>query len=148
MKTIATIILVVFSTLNSFSQETLKLSIIKGTEKPNSETEHFYLLKVSNTTNSEFTFNISATNKSCNNEQLLQTDLKQEILDKQKSKILDVINIQTGKTVEFYVKISRTQNATQNSWNCTEIKAISNNGNVLSNIITIESLIPNPNNAD
>lgn len=148
MKTIATIILVVFSTLNTFSQDALKLSIIKGTEKPNSETEHFYLLEISNTTNAEITFNISATNKPCNNEQLLQTDLKQEIFNKQKSKQLDVINIQTGKTVEFYVKISRTANAKQNSWNCTEIKAISSNGNVLSNIITIESLIPNINNVD
>ena len=148
MKTIVTIVLICFSALYSYSQGPLKLSIIKGTEKPNTENEHFYLLEISNTSKATASFNISAPDKSCNNTKLQQTEMKQEIFDKQKSKTINTLNIPSGKTVEFYLKITRPTNAKQNSWNCTEIKAVTNNGELLSNIITIESLIPNPNDVN
>ena len=74
--------------------------------------------------------------------------MKQEIFDKQKSKTINTLNIPSGKTIEFYLKITRPTNARQNSWNCTEVKAVTSNGILLSNIITIESLIPNPNDVN
>ena len=148
MKTIVTIVLICFSALYSYSQGPLKLSIIKGTEKPNTENEHFYLLEISNTSNATTTFNISASDKSCNNTKLQQIEMKQEIIDKQKSKTINTLNIPSGKTIEFYLKITRPTNARQNSWNCTEVKAVTSNGILLSNIITIESLIPNPNDVN
>lgn len=148
MKTIASIVLIFFSVFFSYGQGQLKLSIVKGTENPNTEKEHLYLLEVTNKGNQVSTFNVTASNASCNNERVKQVELNQEVLDKHKTKKIQTINVQPGKSVEFYVKITRPNNTKQNSWNCTEIKAVSNDGNVLSNIITIESLIPNPNDVN
>jgi hypothetical protein len=44
------------------------------------------------------------------------------------------------------VKLSRPNGARLNTWNCTEIVAVSSDGKALSNPIFIETLIPNPNN--
>ena len=61
MKTIVTIVLFCFSALYSYSQDQLKLSIIKVTDKPNTENEHFYLLEITNTSKTTTSFNILAS---------------------------------------------------------------------------------------
>ncbi|MEZ4797651.1 MAG: hypothetical protein R2785_10850 [Flavobacteriaceae bacterium] len=149
MKTIATIVLICFSVLFSFAQNPLKLTIIKGADKPNTESEHDYLLEISNTSKTDFTFVITANNTSCSDQKLMQqTELMQEIYNAQKSKKLNSMSIASGKTLEFYVRLTRPDNAKKNSWNCTQIKAVSGNGSAISNTITIESLIPNPKDAN
>jgi uncharacterized membrane protein len=147
MKTIATIILVCFGVLLCQGQGQLKLSIKKGSDAPNFETEHLYLLELSNTGSSATNVNVSITNKECSNiKKVEQTELNQEILDRSKLNRLKNIVVQPGKTAEFYVKLSRPNNARLDTWNCTEIIAMSTEGRAMSNSVTIESLIPNPNN--
>ncbi len=148
MKTFVTIVLISLSTFFSFSQNPLKLSIVKGAELPNSEPINYYLLEISNSTQREAQIIISAVNQICTNTRMEVVRLNQEVLDKQKNRKLNLITIAAGESVEFYLKLSRPLNTRTNTWNCTEIKAITENGSQLSNAITIESLIPNSNNAE
>ncbi|MEM5566033.1 hypothetical protein WNY78_13000 [Psychroserpens sp. AS72] len=143
MKAIITLVFVLLTILSSYGQD-LKLSILKGTDKPNSEKEHLYLLGVTNTGNIKMSFSISAINKQCVDEKSSQIDLSHQIMNKYKATQADQLNLKPGESIEVYVKISRPLNAKLNSWNCTEIKAISSNGNAVSNAIIIESLIPDP----
>ena len=147
MKTVATIILMCFGVLISQGQSQLKLSIKKGSDSPNYETEHEYLLELTNSSSVASNVIISTKNKECSNvKKLEQTEFQQVLLDKNKQAKVQEIVIQPGKSVEFYVKLSRANNAKLNTWNCTEIVAVSNEGKALSNSIIIESLVPNPNN--
>lgn len=147
MKTIATILLMCFGVLMCQGQNKLKLSIKQGSDAPNSETEHMYLLELSNTSSVASSVNISTLNKECANiKKTDQTDFEQVLLDKNKQSRIQQIVVQPGKTVEFYVKLSRPRGARLNTWNCTEILAVANDGKALSNSVSIESLIPNPNN--
>jgi len=147
MKTVATIILVCFGVLFCQGQSQLKLSIKKGSDAPNFETEHMYLMELSNSGSVASNVTISTSNKECANvKKADQTDFDQVIMDKNKQNRLQQIVVQSGKTVEFYVKLSRPNGARLNTWNCTEILAVSNDGRAFSNAVSIESLIPNPNN--
>lgn len=143
MKTIITIIFVGLSFLSSYGQD-LKLSLIKSSDEPNTATEHFYLIGVTNTSSKTASFSISATNKSCTDEKLRQTDFSHEIMTKQKSKQAGQQVIQPNESIEVLIKMTRSQKAKLNSQNCTEIKATSNDGRAISNTIIIESFIPDP----
>lgn len=136
-----------FGVLICQGQNQLNLSIIKGSDAPNYETEHTYLLELANTGSVASTITISTTNKNCENiKKADQTNFDQIVMDKNsKSKIQQII-VHPGKSVEFSVKLSRPNGARLNTWNCTEIVALSNEGRSVSNAVTIESLIPNPNN--
>jgi uncharacterized membrane protein len=70
--------------------------------------------------------------------------MRQTVLDASKSKQLNQVTVQPGKTVEFYLKLTREQSAQLNTWNCSKIVALSNENNTISNELTIESYIPNP----
>ena len=147
MKTIATIILVCFGVFLCQGQSQLKLSIKKGSDAPNYASEQLYLLELSNNGSTASNITISIKNIDCANiKKADQTDFNQVLLDKSKQKNLQQIVVQPGKSVEFYVKLTKPNNARLNTWNCTEIVATSSEGRTASNAITIESLIPNPNN--
>jgi uncharacterized membrane protein len=148
MKIFVTIVLISLSSFYSFSQNPLKLSIVKGAELPNSEPINYYLLEISNPTQGEAQIIISAVNQTCTNTRMEVVRLNQEVLDKQKNRKLNLITLAAGESVEFYLKLSRPLNTRANTWNCTEIKAVTENGSQYSNAITIESLIPNSNNAE
>jgi len=127
--------------------QNLKLTIKQGSDAPNYETEHFYLLELSNTGSVTTNATISINNKECVNiKKIDQTDFASVSLEKNKQSKAQQITVQPGKSVEFLVKLSRPNNAKLNTWNCTEIVAMSKDGIALSNAVTIESLIPNPNN--
>lgn len=132
----------------SFSRtEPIKTFHKKGSDAPNYETEHMYLLELSNTGSSASSVSISTSNKECTNvKKADQTEFKQVLLDKSKQGISQQMVVQPGKSVEFYVKLSRPNGARLNTWNCTEIVAIASDGRNSSNPIIIESLVPNPNN--
>ena len=100
MKTIVTIIIVCLSTLSTFGQQSLSLKIINGSDKPNSETEHIYLLEVTNNSKSAVNFNISADDKSCSDTNLSQIEMKQEVLNSQKSKNIE-LNKLAGKVISI-----------------------------------------------
>ena len=144
-KIVITVLLACFGYQSFFGQEQLSLSLKKDTEKTVTETEHFYLMEITNTTKNNVQFSVSTDNVACKNVSTQkQVSLNQKTLSKQKSNVTGTMNIKAGATIEFYVKISRPQNTKLNTWNCSQIKAISNTGQTLSNPVIIKSLIPDP----
>lgn len=143
MKTIITIILVSLSFISSYGQD-LKLSIIKNSDEPNTSTEHYYLIGITNTSKKATSFSISTANINCADKKMERTDFSHQILNKQKSRQAEQLKIQAGESIEMFIKLNRSQNAKLNSWNCTEIKAITNSDLPISNAIVIESFIPDP----
>ncbi|GGW62109.1 hypothetical protein DFQ11_102443 [Winogradskyella epiphytica] len=143
MKTIITIIIVGFSLVSTYGQD-LNLSIIKETDQPDSMTEHFYVIGVTNSSKKNSSFSITANNKLCAKENSPQIDFSHDVLSKNKSIQPKPLNIKPGETIEVYVKLSRANNTQLNTWNCTEIIATSNDNKVLSNALTIVSFIPDP----
>lgn len=147
MKTTATIILMCFGVLLCHGQSQLKLIIKEGSDAPNYETEHVYLMELFNPGTQVSTVNISTTNKACSNVNISQQiDFEQVSMEKNMQNKIQQVVVQPGKTAEFYVKLSRSKDARLNTWNCTEVVAVSNDGRKLSNAIIIESLVPNRNN--
>ncbi len=147
MKTFTTILLVGFGILYCQGQEQLKLSIKKGSDAPNFKTEHMYLLELSNLGSIASNVSISIENKECANiKKSDQTKFIQELFDNKKQSQRQQIVVPSGKSVEFYIKLSRPNGSRLNTWNCSEIVAMSKEGKIMSNSITIETLIPNSNN--
>ena len=148
MKTTATLlILVCFNVLSAFGQQSLKLSIIENSDDPISKSEHYYLLEVKNTSRQTETFTIAAQNSACSdNERSAQVVLVQEVLTKNKKAPKTSLSLKAGETHQFYIKISRPLNTKLDKWNCTSINAVSNSQVRLSNVITIKTFIPNPQN--
>jgi alpha-L-arabinofuranosidase len=144
-KNAITILLICFSFQLFFSQSSLSLSVKKKSDKTLTETEHYYLMEVTNTTSDAIKFNVAFKNTACQNVNASkQAPLNQSVLNKDKSKALKQLNVKPNESLEFYVKISRLKNTKLDTWNCSEVKAISNTGELLSNSVTIKSLIPDP----
>ena len=139
------VLLVCFSLQSMFSQERLSLSLKLDTQKTVNESEHFYLMEITNKASTNLEFNISIENTKCKNVKAIkQVNLNQSMLNKDKSKGLDQINIKPGTSKEFYIKLSRPKNTKLDTWNCSEVKAVSKTGESLSNSVLIKSLIPDP----
>lgn len=146
MKTITTFLFLCFTFLAVNGQSQLGLSIKSGSDAPNYEKEHLYLMEATNASGKAMSFSISIENKECQSLKKSElTELDHQLLDANKNGI-EQMTVQSGRSIEFYVKLSRPLNARLNTWNCTEIVAVDQNGKPLSNAITIESLIPNPSN--
>lgn len=146
MKLIATIVTVCLCTMASFAQQSLDLKIKKGSDQPNSEKEHLYLLEVSNSSRSTSKFTISTTNINCADiKSDRQTLLNHKALNVTSKKEITSYSLRPNSNFEFYVKLSRPMNTSTGKWNCTEIKAIDDNGKTISNPVVITSLIPDPN---
>jgi hypothetical protein len=132
--------------MNSFAQQPLELKIKKGSDRPNSDKEHVYLLEMKNLSGSTADFTISTTNISCSDiTSDKQTILSHKALNKLSKGEFKSYSLQPNSNFEFYIKISRTNNTSIGKWNCTEIKAIDDNGIIISNSVVITSLIPDPN---
>ena len=146
MKLIATIVTLCLCTITSFAQQSLDLKIKQGSDKPNSEKEHLYLLEINNSSRSTTNFTISTANVNCSNMSAeKQTDLIHRALNRTSRGELTSYSIQPNTNFEFYIKISRPDNISIGKWNCTEVKAIDENGKTISNSVIITSLIPDPN---
>lgn len=145
MKLIATIVVLSLCTMTSFAQQSLGLKIKEGSDKPNTESEHTYLLEINNPSRSATSFNISTTNISCKDISTdKQTNLNNEALSKTSRAKLTSYSLQPNSTLEFYIKLTRPANSSIGKWNCTEVVAIDDNGKVISNSVVITSLIPDP----
>jgi uncharacterized membrane protein len=150
MKTFATLLMLSIGMLYSYAQEPLKLSLKKGSDEPTTKSEHFYLVEITNTSKVATTATISVQNNSCKEDNSINKNatstpaMRQSVMDASKSKQLNQVTVQPGKTVEFYLKLTREQSAQLNTWNCSKIVALSNDSKTLSNELTIESYIPNP----
>ena len=145
MKFIATIVTLCLCTMASFAQQPLNLRVKQGSDKPNSEKEHLYLLEMNNSSRSTVNFTISTTNVSCLDISTdKQTVLNHKSLNKTSKREISSYSLQPNSNFEFYIEITRPKNISLNKWNCTEIKAIDANGNNISNAVVIKSLIPDP----
>jgi hypothetical protein len=150
MKTFATLLMLSIGTLCSYAQQPLKLTLKKESDEPITKTEHFYLVEITNTSKKATTATITVQNNSCKENKSMEKSsvtipaMRQTVLDASKSKQLNQVTVQPGKTVEFYLKLTREQSAQLNTWNCSKIVALSNENNTISNELTIESYIPNP----
>lgn len=150
MKTFATLLMLSIGTLCSYAQEPLKLSLKKGSDEPTTSTEHFYLVEITNTSKKATTVTIAVQNNSCKENKSMEKStvnspvMRQSVLDASKNKQLNQVTVQPGKTVEFYLKLTREQSAQLNTWNCSKIVALSNESKTISNELTIETYIPNP----
>jgi len=147
MKTIVTLLIMCLYSTFMFGQQSFELSIKKNSDEPISKSEHYYLLELKNTSNHSSKINIEAISGNCSNLELnKQSTLKYEVTNKGKNKTFEILTVQSGESIEFYIKINRNSNTKLNTWNCANISAVSENGTKLSNTITIKSLIPNPKN--
>lgn len=146
MKTTITILLLVcFNVLSTFGQQSLDLSLIKDTDQKTSKLEHVYVLKVNNVSNNLETFYLKVNNISCNQINITQVDLKQELLQINNLKMeSNKITLKGKESYEFVVKITRPKNTKLNTWNCSEITLVSQDMRLLSNPLIIKTFIPNP----
>lgn len=147
MKLITNVVTLCMCIMLSFAQQSLDLKIKQGANKPNSEKEHLYLLEISNSSRLTTNFTISTTNIRCMDmSKDKQTVLNNKTLNKTSRREFNSSSIEPNSNFEFYIKLSRLKNTSIGKWNCTEIKAIDNNGNSISNSVVIKSLIPDPTN--
>ncbi|MEY8848928.1 hypothetical protein AB9K26_08935 [Psychroserpens sp. XS_ASV72] len=144
MKLIATIVILCLATVSSFSQQ-LQINIKEGSDKPNTESEHLYLLEIKNDSKATANFTIKTTNVNCNEiDSERQTVLNHKALSKTSKREQSSYSLQPEAALEFYVKTMRPINTKLNTWNCTQVQAVNSNGRPISNTITIKSLIPDP----
>ncbi len=150
MKTFATLLMLSFGIMTSYAQETLKLSLKKGSDEPTTSVEHFYLVEITNTSKKATTATLTVQNNSCKDDKSMKNtnvntpSMRQSVLNISKDKPLNQVTVQPGKTIEFYLKLTREQSAQLNTWNCNKIVALSNDGKTISNELNIETFIPNP----
>ncbi|GAB4164877.1 MAG: hypothetical protein Tsb0033_26510 [Winogradskyella sp.] len=145
MKLLTTVILCLFATINIYGQSPLSIKIKEGSDKPNYEKVHTYLLEITNSSKRSIRFVIDSKNIKCQNlKEENQVKLVQKNLSKTSKAQFSEHMLKTNESFEFYLKISRPDNTTINKWNCTEIKAVDENGNTLSNSVIITTLIPDP----
>ncbi|MBN4057963.1 hypothetical protein JYT34_00805 [Olleya sp. AH-315-K02] len=146
MKTTTTLLLLVcFNVLSTFGQQGLELSLIKDTEETTSKTEHVYVIEVKNVSNKSETFYLNTNNISCEQAKKSQVNLIQELFQINNSRIKsNKITLKGKGSYEFIVKISRPLNTKLNTWNCTEITAVSLDTRLSSNPLIIKTFIPNP----
>ncbi|MAB47911.1 hypothetical protein [Winogradskyella sp. MH6] len=145
MKLLTTVILCLFVSIAIYGQSPLVLKIKEGSDKPNYEKEHSYLLEITNSSKKSTRFFVDSKNTKCQNlKEENQVELIQKNLNKASKSQFSEHILKPNESFEFYLKISRPANTTINKWNCTEVKAVDENGNTISNSVIITSLIPDP----
>ena len=141
------LILFCFGALSAFSQNTMKLNIVKNSDDPLSKMERYSSLELENNSSETKLFEIITLNISCsdtgNNRQV---NLIQKITDINKVEIANTITLSAGETFQFYLKTKRPPNTKLTSYNCTQVIAKTNNGSLISEPILIKTFIPNPQN--
>lgn len=147
MKKITTILLVFLATLSIYGQQPLELKIKKSSSLPNTAAEHMYLIEIINPSKISKDFTIVTNNNDCKDiEKSKQVLLNNTVLTKQKIQNFESGTIKANSSIDFYIKISRKNDTPLDKWNCIQIKAVSGTNNVISNILTIKSQIPDPKN--
>ncbi|WP_339896245.1 hypothetical protein [uncultured Algibacter sp.] len=158
MKTIFTLLILLFCVVSSHSQNDISIKLLEKPSNALSDSEHNYLFEIKNNSNKEFkNLNISVKNVSCYNStsksykdesssKKYKSNLDSFVLNKDKRSGLNQLNSKGQSTINFYVRLSTNKNTRLNSANCFEIFIKNNKGKgILSNVITIERLIPDPN---
>ena len=149
MKTLYTIVLVCFAgLLNVVGQNDFKLSVVKGTDKPNTESEHQYLINLENNSRSSTSFVFTTENVNCKEENIEYVNLIQEVYTSNLNERVSSVTLSAGESYNFYVKIKRPLNTKLGSWNCTKITASSSNGTPVKKSVMITTWIQDPKDAN
>lgn len=148
MKTLLSFIVCIFLTINTSigqnkqKSEVLQFSIIKKSDQPLSDTEHFYELIIHNTSNKVVDYTIATTDFSCHNN---FSKLNNELVSLKDQK-LESLKISPSQYFSFKIKLTRNHLTKLNSWYCFEINAIDKQGNSISNTLQLSQFIPDPRN--
>lgn len=169
MRSTYTILLVMFSAAFCFSQNNITISLIERPDNPLSDPDHFYLFEVkNNTTNTYKDLQVYITNVPCNTNSELsntytdQTKLKTQpglnysMIETDKITPINQLNVNANSTKNFYIKFSRNNSTILNTAHCFDIEIENSNSTakssgkktvkgVSSKTLTIEQLIPDPN---
>lgn len=149
MKKPLLILILLFANLHlAYSQDNFKLSIIKGSDTPNSEKVHHYLLQVDNNTNSTQTYTISAEDIHCKDDNhKAHSDFKFEFYDLSKRKQIKNITISPKQKTQFFVKTIVPDNAKLSTWNCSNV-ILYNSTSKEKQLVNIVSFIQDPKNVN
>lgn len=137
-------VIVCLSSLLTFGQNDLKLTLVKKSDQPITEIERDFLFQIENNSRNDQTIILEATNLLCSDTgRALQANLYHTFLKEDKNTVISSPNIKSGESLNFYLRISRPNNTKLNSWNCTKL-IIKTDNNLESNSITIKTLVPDP----
>jgi len=147
---IAIFFLVVSTTVfaQNFSS-TLKVELIKKSDKPLGRPIHYHLFRVTNASNNKQEFTINVNDKSCakiNTNQ--QSKLITEIYNKDLSQKLDKIILNSKESKEFYIKTTRPSGIKLDTWSCFEVDIESITGKTSRGSLVMKINVPDPENVD
>lgn len=123
MKKLLLLLIILLANLqNVIGQDNIKLSIVESTNSPNSESIHFYKLKIENLSSKPQTFTLNVDNRTCLiNDHKEHQELKFEFYDETKTRnINNKIVIENNGSI-FYLKTTRPNNSKLSTWNCSNI---------------------------
>lgn len=147
MKRITMTVLVYLVALCSYGQETLELKVKKSSDLPLTAREHTYVIEITNTSQQATSFKIETNDVVCEHKDRSKlTELNRQILTKDGLSRFITRSIQAKGSLEFSIKISRKPNTPLSTYNCLEIKAITEMEEIISNTLIIETWIPDPKN--
>jgi hypothetical protein len=166
MKAIFTVLIVLIGTTVSYSQNDISIKFLEKPSNPLSDSEHYYLFELKNNTNKDLTeLEVSTRLVSCNNSSTNESykdqktnykgnNLNSSIFETDKITPINQFNLGPKAVTNFYLMYSRNKKVNFNTANCFEIVVTKKNGkgknkdkdeDKLSNVITVERLIPDPN---
>jgi hypothetical protein len=143
--------------------------VVKFSEKLNFEKEHVHIIELKNNSKLLSTYALTIVNKDCsedthhhskstekqlnlNKESYINTEVYIKDL-KSKTQKGDIISLKPNESIKIYLKTLQKDNAKLGFRNCTSIQAsvISKNKSksfksIESKSVSIETLVPNPNN--
>lgn len=126
----------------------VELSVLQYSSAPHSEPVHEYLLKAVNITGLSLPVTIRTTNAVCPNKH--SVDLQREVFlsgtadPGGAAQPILMTTMPANGNIEFTLKTIRPEGTALNSWNCTQVQAFDAKNKPVSNIVVIESYIPNP----
>lgn len=126
------------------SQENFKLSMIKGSDNPNSEKTHYYLFQIDNKANQTQTFTINVEGAICKNSNHREhSKFNFEYYDKSKIKKLYTITVPKNKKKQFVIKTIVPNNSKLSTWNCSNV-TLYNPTTKEKQLVSLVSFIQNP----
>jgi len=129
---VLTIVIMVLSVLNSFSQNDCKV-ILKAKNNRTTKTiqnlEYTYTLFLENADSLAYEYSLTGLNNNdeCTNPDGLpiisNIDLSIILMDSDLNPINENVFIAPGESFKFYLKLKVPENSPFDTWNCTEVKA-------------------------
>jgi 5,10-methylene-tetrahydrofolate dehydrogenase/methenyl tetrahydrofolate cyclohydrolase len=135
------------ATLLCQSQNKLSLQIVEKSNQELSQSVHWYLLEVKNSSSKTMNAYVQTKMDICKNldSRQLQTELEFEVFTESKQPVLKTLLIKPNGTSRFYVKSNHNSKTELGRWNCVEIALVNEiDQSVISETLELRSFIPNP----